>query len=97
TRREVTVTNVRAIARRCAVSLLTGLLVFSAWSTVLAAPIVYQGDLAPGVAVTGSAGGFGWSNEDGADVGFWRFVASPGDSVTLTGTRLDMALDLAFS
>ncbi|HLU77753.1 MAG TPA: alpha/beta hydrolase domain-containing protein [Burkholderiales bacterium] len=64
---------------------------------VEAAPVSYEGTIAPGTTVGGSVGGFSWGDEDGAGVDYWRFSGSVGDVITLEGLRIDPALDPAFS
>jgi len=69
-------------------------------ASVDALPIVYEGSLTSGTAVTGSVGMSGWINEVASEVDFWRFMANAGNLVTIRGTRgspnLDPALSLYF-
>jgi hypothetical protein len=62
-----------------------------------AAPIAYNGTLASGVSVTGSADGFGWSFSDGTGVNFWQFHANASDTVTLRVDRLNANFDPGLS
>lgn len=64
---------------------------------VHAAPIVYEGAIAPGETVTGSVSGFGWGDEDGANVDYWQFSGAVGDRITIQGLRVDAGLDPAFT
>ena len=57
--------------------------------------ITYEGTITPSATVGGSIGGFGWVREDATDVDFWRFMGIAGNSVTIRGTRLNVALDPA--
>jgi len=63
-----------------------------------AAPITYQGDITFGSTVTGTLiGGNGWSAENELGREWWTFSGREGDIVSITGSRLDGDLDLAFS
>ncbi|MEW6219896.1 MAG: VPLPA-CTERM sorting domain-containing protein [Thermodesulfobacteriota bacterium] len=58
-----------------------------------AAPITYEGGITSGSTVYGyvsEPSGTGSPNDD-----FWHFSASAGDTITLTGQRLENSLDLA--
>jgi hypothetical protein len=66
-------------------------------SKLQAAPIQYEGNLTSGQTVTGSVGGFGWTDDDAANVDFWSFTSIAGTRISIAGTRLDTPLDLAFS
>jgi Bacterial pre-peptidase C-terminal domain/PEP-CTERM motif len=69
----------------------------AATAAVNAAPIAYEGVLVPGVADTGSVGGFSWFLEEGAQVDYWRFSGVAGEIVTLSVNRLNGNLDPALS
>lgn len=58
-----------------------------------AAAVPYEGTLVSGVPVTGSIGGFSYFLDQGANVDYWRFSANGGNTVTLTGRRLNGNLD----
>lgn len=80
----------------------TMLAVLAATAALAAAPaaaqtVTYLGTLQPGVPVTGSVPGFGWGDNTGAEVDFWRFDGTAGQSVTIQANRLDLELDPAFS
>lgn len=62
-----------------------------------AAPIAYEGVLAPSVSVTGSVGGFSWFLETAGLVDFWRFSGVAGQTVTFDVARLNGNLDPALS
>lgn len=62
-----------------------------------AQPVVYEGTLALGVPQTGSVPGFGWVDDVGAEVDFWRFNGAAGQRITLRADRTDLAFDPAFS
>jgi len=72
-------------------------LAFAASATVQAAPLVYQGNISNFSTVTGTIGGFGFIDDDAANVDFWTFTASAGARVSIAGTRLNNALDPALS
>ena len=62
-----------------------------------AAPVAYEGVLAPAVPVTGEVGGFGWFLDVGTGVDYWRFAGVAGQTVTFTVDRLSGNLDPALS
>ena len=62
-----------------------------------AAPLVYSGSLASGVAANGTAGGFSWFLNDGSGVSFWQFHANASDTVTLRVDRLNANFDPGLS
>lgn len=59
-----------------------------------ALPIVYQGTLAPGVPVTGDVLPDSIDDADTSD--YWRFFGTAGQTVTITGRRLEGDHDPAF-
>ena len=69
----------------------------AAQSAAHAAPAGYDGDLGIGATVTGSVGGSGWFTNNAAQSDFWQFAGAAGQAVRLSGTPLDVRLDLAFS
>jgi hypothetical protein len=78
-------------------NILAGTVLAVATVAVNAAPIVYEGVLVPGVADTGTVGGFSWFLETGAQVDFWRFSAVAGQTITLDVNRLNGNLDPGLS
>jgi hypothetical protein len=62
-----------------------------------AAPIAYEGTLAPGATQSGTVGGFSWFLNQGDGVDFWQLSATAGTSVTLRVDRLNGNLDPALS
>lgn len=72
----------------------------AAWgwaASASAAPVAYEGPLAAGSTVTGTAGGFAWFLEQGAGMDFWQFAGTAGSQITLQGVRLNANLDPALS
>jgi hypothetical protein len=79
--------------RRC----LTAVFAIGCAASAGAAPVHYEGALQSGVAVTGSVGGFGWSDESATQVDFWSFSALAGAVVDVSAARLAPDLDPVFS
>ena len=77
--------------------LLAGTAVAVASGGALAAPVVYEGVLAPSIAATGSVGGFSWFLDNGAVVDYWRFTGTAGQTVSFGVDRLNGNLDPALS
>ncbi len=68
-------------------------------SAAMAAPIVYEGSIAPGTTVSGTVDGSvcGVCGEGTAGtLDFWSFSGTAGDSITITGTRVDVNFDHSF-
>jgi len=65
-----------------------------------AVPIHYEGTITPNTSVSGSVGGFGFLDDDAADVDFWSFFGFANTRVTIRGARgaalLDPSLSLYF-
>jgi Bacterial pre-peptidase C-terminal domain/PEP-CTERM motif len=78
-------------------NILAGTAMAAATVAASAAPIAYEGVLVPGVADTGSVGGFSWFLESGSQVDFWRFSGVAGQTVTLDVNRLNGNLDPGLS
>jgi hypothetical protein len=62
-----------------------------------AVPVVYEGTLTAGAAVTGSVSGNGWETETAAGVDFWRFSGTAGQSFSVAASRLSPGLDPALT
>ena len=63
-----------------------------------AAGVVYQGELTPGTAQAGAAGGFAWFLDQGSGVQFWPFqVPAAGTAVSFQIDRLNANFDPAVS
>lgn len=76
--------------------LLTAFLAATVATSAPAAPIVYEGVIAPGGTVTGWLEGR-VSAHSGSLPAWWSFDGAAGQSVSLRGARLSPGLDLAFS
>jgi len=65
---------------------------------VWAAPISYEGEIGVPGMVSGSVGGYGWTDRDASQVDFWYFNIGPGGLyVDIWAERGDIALDPVFS